>query len=185
MIAKIAEQRNDSEATQLHAFLRERSSRFQPQREDIQKATDKRDALIKRLPTSLITKSVEPRMTRILPRGNWLDDSGEVVQPGIPGFLGKVTVDDRQATRLELAHWIVSAENPLTARVFVNRLWKLFYGQGLSKSLEDLGSQGEWPTHPELLDHLAVDFRESGWNVKQLVRPQESHFETLESSFKK
>jgi hypothetical protein len=170
VIAKIAEQRNESEATQLHAFLRERSSRFQPQREDIQKATDKRDALIKRLPTSLITKSVEPRMTRILPRGNWLDDSGEVVQPGIPGFLGKVTVDDRQATRLELAHWIVSAENPLTARVFVNRLWKLFYGQGLSKSLEDLGSQGEWPTHPELLDHLAVDFRESGWNVKQLVR---------------
>jgi hypothetical protein len=64
----------------------------------------------------------------------------------------------------------VSTDNPLTARVVVNRLWKLFYGTGLSKSLEDLGSQGEWPTHPELLDHLARDFQDNGWNLKRTIK---------------
>ncbi len=111
-----------------------------------------------------------PRTIRILRRGNWQDDGGEIVQPGVPGFLPQLDVKDRRATRLDLAKWLVSSENPLTARVFVNRLWKLFYGQGLSKRLEDLGSQGEPPTHPELLDYLAVEFVQSGWDVKHLVK---------------
>jgi hypothetical protein len=77
---------------------------------------------------------------------------------------------DRRATRLDLARWMVSPENPIVARVFVNRLWKLTFGQGICKSLDDCGSQGALPTHPELLDWLAVEFRENGWNVKQLLK---------------
>ena len=119
---------------------------------------------------TLITISGKPREIRILPRGNWLDDGGPVVQPAIPEFLGSLDVGDRRATRLDLAKWITARENPLTARVFVNRLWKLFFGEGLSRTLDDLGSQGEWPTHPELLDWLAVEFIDSGWNVKHMVK---------------
>ncbi len=170
VLAKAADQRNDAEKSQLLAYLRDQSARFQPERDAVQKLVADREAFVKQMPASLITVSAAPRMVRMLPRGNWLDDSGEPVLPAVPAFLGKVETGDKRATRLELANWMISADNPLPARVFVNRMWKLFYGQGLSKSLEDLGSQGEWPTHPELLDQLAVEFRESGWNVKQLVR---------------
>ncbi len=91
---------------------------------------------------------------RILPRGNWLDETGEPVRPALPQYLApQPTDEDRTLTRLDLARWIVSPENPLTARVFVNRLWKQFFGTGLSRNTDDLGSQGEWPTQSaELLD---------------------------------
>lgn len=124
------------------------------------------------LPKCLVTVAMEtPRTVRILPRGNWLDESGEVLQPALPKFLaGAEASGDRRLNRLDLAKWIVSPENPLTARVFVNRLWKQFFGVGISKTLDDLGAQGEWPSHPELLDWLASEFRDSGWDVKHLVR---------------
>jgi hypothetical protein len=111
-----------------------------------------------------------PRETRILARGNWMDDSGDLVQPAIPAFLGKLDTGSRRATRLDLANWIVSKDNPLTARVWVNREWRQFFGNGISKMLDDLGSQGEWPTHPELLDWLASEFMQSGWDMKHMVR---------------
>jgi len=120
-----------------------------------------------------------PRETRVLPRGNWMDDSGAVVQPAIPEFLGTLTTGGRRATRLDLANWLVSPENPLTARVFVNRTWRQLFGVGLSLSLGDLGSQGEWPSHLDLLDWLAAEFmqptvgRQPGahaWDVKHLIR---------------
>src|SRR5439155_5965413 len=98
------------------------------------------------------------------------DDSGEIVAPGVPVALPSLDVKDRRATRLDLARWLVAEDNPLTARVFVNRLWALLFGQGLVKTLDDFGSQGTWPTHPQLLDWLAVEFRASGWDVKHLVR---------------
>jgi len=113
---------------------------------------------------------VKPRVTRVLPRGNWMDDSGQVVQPAVPAFLPGMHVEGRRATRLDLAKWLVSPENPLTSRVIMNRTWKLFFGTGISKVLNDLGSQGEWPTHPELLDWLAVEFRESGWDMKHMIK---------------
>jgi hypothetical protein len=120
-----------------------------------------------------------PRETRILPRGNWMDDSGAVVEPAIPEFLGVLPTGGRRATRLDLANWLVSRDNPLTARVFVNRVWRQFFGTGLSSTLGDLGSQGEWPSHPDLLDWLAAEFMEPSvdrqpgshqWDIKHLMR---------------
>jgi hypothetical protein len=92
-----------------------------------------------------------------------------VVQPSPPAFLNPIEPKNRRATRLDLAQWLLHPDNPLTARVFVNRLWKLYFGRGLASSLEDFGSQGAWPTHPALLDWLAVEFRESGWDIKHMV----------------
>ena len=119
-----------------------------------------------------VTAATTPSTTRILPRGNWLDETGEVVRPAPPGFLsgGDLPADAPRQTRLDLANWIVSRDNPLTARTFVNRLWEQFFGTGLSAVLDDLGAQGEWPSHPELLDWLAVEFMDRGWDVKAMVR---------------
>lgn len=109
--------------------------------------------------------------TRVLNRGDWQDESGELVEPAVLSFLPSDSLpDDRRLTRLDLAEWIVADENPLTARHFVNRLWKQFFGSGLSNILDDLGGQGEPPSHPQLLDWLAVEFRESGWDVRHMVR---------------
>ena len=120
-------------------------------------------------PKTVITIPGKPRTVRVLPRGNWLDQSGPVVEPAIPEFLGVLQVEGR-ATRRDLAQWIAGRDNPLTARVFVNRLWKQFFGRGLCRTLDDVGAQGQWPTHPELLDWLAVEFMDSGWNVRHMVR---------------
>lgn len=126
---------------------------------------------------TMITRSLDkPRETRILPRGNFLDESGAVVQPAVPGFLselGKIGEGDRRLNRLQLARWLTDSKQPsglLTARVFVNRMWYLFYGRGLAPDLSDFGGQGLPPNHPELLDNLAIAFVESNWNVKELVK---------------
>jgi len=126
----------------------------------------------------MITESAPPRETRILPRGNWMDDSGEVVQPAIPEFLGHVDSQGGRATRLDLANWLVSPNNPLTARVYMNRMWMEFFGTGISKSVEDLGSQGEWPSHLELLNWLSAEFMNPQydaagthpWDIRHMVR---------------
>jgi len=101
------------------------------------------------------------------------------VEPAIPEFLGKLETGGRRANRLDLANWVVSRDNPMTARAFVNRLWRQFFGTGLTKALDDLGSQGEWPTHIELLDWLASEFMQPqwqaeggthAWDVKHIIR---------------
>jgi hypothetical protein len=123
--------------------------------------------------TTTITAATTPLVTRILPRGNWQDESGPVVQPMPPAFLLPATYRSSEGprqTRLDLANWLVSRDNPLTARAFMNRLWKQYFGAGLSGVVDDLGSQGEFPSHPELLDWLAVEFMDLGWDVKAMVR---------------
>jgi len=119
---------------------------------------------------SVVTETMEPRVTKILPRGDWTDESGPVVTPAVPEFLGGLWVSGKRPTRLDLANWITDERNPLTARVFVNRLWKLYFGTGISRVLDDLGSQGELPTHPQLLDFLALEFMGSGWDIKHTIR---------------
>ena len=122
----------------------------------------------------MVTQAVSPRTVRLLPRGNWLDDSGPIVEPAVPDFLGSLKLETkRRATRLDLARWLTDAEDGiglLTARVFANRLWFLMFGNGLSPSLEDFGAQGKPPLHGELLDQLAIEFVESGWNIKHMMR---------------
>jgi len=128
------------------------------------------------IPEVVTTVSTDPGVTRILPRGNWMDDSAPIVEPAVPRFLGALDTKGERATRLDLANWLVSRDNPLTARTFVNRTWREFFGTGLSRTLDDLGSQGEWPTHLELLDWLASEFMRPDnrsahdWDVKHIVR---------------
>ena len=122
---------------------------------------------------TMISKAIEPREIRVLPRGNWLDESGPVVRPNTPGFLNPIVASNDRATRLDLAEWLTDSDSEmsgLTARVFVNRFWYLFFGRGISTSLGDFGGQGVPPTHPALLDRLSIDFVQSGWDIKSLVR---------------
>ncbi|MEP7304989.1 MAG: DUF1553 domain-containing protein [Acidobacteriota bacterium] len=143
----------------------------------------KLDAAAARLEDSItrvvVTEALpEPRETRVLPRGNWMDDSGAIVEPAIPEFMGTLDTGGRRATRLDLANWLVSPRNTLTARAFVNRTWRQFFGTGITSSLGDFGSQGEWPSHLDLLDWLASEFVQPqfkadgahAWDMKHIVR---------------
>jgi cytochrome c553 len=131
--------------------------------------TEEIASLKKQTRRTMVTEAIEPRPIRVLNRGDWMDTKGEVVQPAVPQFLPRIDVTDRRQTRLDLARWLTSPEHPQTARVFVNRVWYLLFGQGLCRSLDDTGSQGQWPTHPALLDNLASDFARD-WDVKRLVK---------------
>ena len=116
----------------------------------LKRLEQRRDELRAQIRRTLVTKSVAPRMTRILARGNWLDESGNVVEPAIPAMFGHPGFDAVKGTRLDLASWLVAPENPLTARVFVNHLWRIMFGQGLVRTPDDFGAQGQYPTHPEV-----------------------------------
>ncbi|MEX2577825.1 MAG: PSD1 and planctomycete cytochrome C domain-containing protein [Verrucomicrobiales bacterium] len=116
----------------------------------------------------IMEEQEEVRPSFVLDRGDY-ESPGERVTPGVPETL-RGPADELPANRLGLARWLVDEENPLTARVTVNRYWQLFFGTGLVKTSEDFGVQGEAPSHPDLLDWLAVEFRESGWDVKHLHR---------------
>ncbi len=170
LVAIPASQRTDEQAQTLAAWYRTIAPELQTIREQLAAAEQERAGIEAALPSTLITESVAPRMVRVLPRGNWMDESGELVTPALPAVFAEGPAPDQRLTRLDLAKWIVAADNPLTARTTVNRLWKLMFGAGLSRRLDDLGAQGEWPSHPELLDFLAFEFQAGGWNLKQLIR---------------
>lgn len=151
---------------------------LQPQVVEVAKLEAELAILEASIPKVVVTEATEPREIRILARGNFLDESGPVVQPAVPAFLAKLDTGVRRATRLDLANWLVSEKNPLTARVYANRTWRQFFGIGIVKTLDDVGSQGEWPKHPELLDWLASEFMHPqynaagthDWDMKHLVR---------------
>ncbi len=121
------------------------------------------------LPTTMISKDLAtPRPAHILVRGAY-DRYGDAVQPDVPAALPPLP-QDAPRNRLGLARWLVSPEQPLTARVTVNRMWQQLFGRGLVATPEDFGAQGEFPTHPELLDWLATEFIQSDWDVKGMLR---------------
>ncbi len=130
---------------------------------------EKRDELEAQVPSTMVMAEMEkPRDTFVLGRGDYTN-KGEKVTPGVPAALPPLPAGAK-ADRLALAQWLVSPEHPLTARVAVNRYWSLYFGQGIVKTTEDFGSQGEQPVHPELLDWLATEFVRSGWDVKAMQR---------------
>jgi hypothetical protein len=137
---------------------------------DMQKGLVKsREKIITDSPTTLVWKELkEPREAHILIRGQY-DQPGDVVKRMTPSFLPPMP-SDAPLDRLGLANWLCSPENPLTSRVAVNRFWQQIFGMGLVKTSEDFGSQGDSPTHPELLDYLAIEFQESGWDVRRLIK---------------
>ena len=162
----------EKQLAMLDAQLAEAKGKLQPaERDNLAKAGAERKRYYDLLPKVLVSISMKDKRTvRILPRGNWMDQSGEVVKAGLPHFLPQPKSEGRELNRLDLARWLVSHENPLTARTVMNRLWKQFFGTGLSKVLDDLGAQGQPPMNPALLDWLACEFMDSGWDMKHMVR---------------
>src|SRR3954454_7869012 len=141
------------------------------ERDALAKAEKQRKVYYDSLPKVIVSKSAkQKRVVRILPRGNWMVETGDVVHAALPHFLPQPKIEGREPTRLDLAEWLFSRHNPLTARAVINRLWQQFFGPGLSRALDDLGAQGEPPTNPALLDWLACEFMDSGWVMEHMVR---------------
>ena len=145
----------------------------QPEAQDLKKRVlalrKEHGSLMSKSPSVMVMKEMsKPRKTFILERGDYTQP-GEEVQAGLPSFLPPLP-DGEKMDRLGFARWLVSRDQPLTARVQVNRLWELVFGTGLVEASENLGVQTDWPSHPELLDWLAADFMEHGWNVKRLMK---------------
>jgi len=134
------------------------------------KAKKQRETLEKEIPKAMVMRErKEVRPTHIRERGEY-DSLGVIVERNTPAFLPPLKKSGDVASRMDLANWFVDPQNPLTARVAVNRFWQQLFGIGLVKTSEDLGAQGEVPSHPELLDYLAVSFVESGWDMKALMK---------------
>lgn len=143
---------------------------FDPLHTRLSQARERLEQAIKLAPSTLVMQDMpKQRDIFVLVRGAY-DRKGEKVTPAVPAAIAPALPKTAPANRLALAQWIVDPQNPLTARVAVNRIWQHYFGTGIVKTAEDFGSQGEWPTHPELLDWLATEFIRSGWNVKHMHR---------------
>ena len=171
-LAKEPAKRDNNDKNRLRDYFRAKVAKlFQPERDGLAKAEKERKEFYEPLAKCLVSvHSDKPRTVRLLPRGNWMDETGEAVKPAFPAYLPQPKIEGREPNRLDLAQWLVSRDNPLTARVVMNRLWKQFFGTGLSKVLDDVGAQGEPPVNPELLDWLACEFMDSKWDMKHMVR---------------
>ncbi|HET6882399.1 MAG TPA: PSD1 and planctomycete cytochrome C domain-containing protein [Pirellulales bacterium] len=156
----------------LQAVCADTKPQFEPLTKELASVKQARETFDKSIPSTFIFRDLpQPRESFVMLRGQY-NKPGDKVEPGVPAVLPPLAKDDaaRRANRLDLARWLVSPEHPLTARVAANRLWQQMFGVGLVKTSYDFGSQGELPSHPELLDWLAVWYRENGWDTKALLR---------------
>jgi hypothetical protein len=168
---KRAEDRTPAEVGKLRLCFDERFAPepVQKARAELAQITRERKAFYDTIPTVMVMKEREERRdTFILKRGAY-DAPLDKVTPSVPAVLPPLKQGE-PPNRLALARWVVDRRNPLTARATINRFWAMLFGTGIVKSVEDLGSQGEWPVHPDLLDWLAVEFVESGWRVKHILK---------------
>ena len=170
LIAAPAAARDDAGRARLAAYHRSVTPLLDAERKQQAALEQRRSALVDSFPVCMATVATAPAVTRVLRRGDWMDEGGEVVAPGVPTAFGKLPELGRRATRLDLARWLVNGDHPRTARVFVNRMWARLFGRGIARSLDDFGAQGVAPSHPKLLDFLAQRFVASGWDVRALLR---------------
>ncbi|MFM7103575.1 MAG: DUF1549 domain-containing protein, partial [Verrucomicrobiota bacterium] len=165
-----ADRRTDDQRATLRRHYREKiSPEMKTLRDEVAARRRSREEFERSLPTSMIMAEMEkPRETFLLVRGQY-DKRGDAVGPRTPAALPPLS-EGLPPNRLGLARWLVGPDQPLTARVTVNRFWQLYFGNGLVKSAENFGTQGDLPTHPDLLDWLATEFVRTGWDVKGLQK---------------
>ncbi|MBW8883798.1 MAG: DUF1553 domain-containing protein, partial [Planctomycetia bacterium] len=174
---KNSDERTSEEQERLKTYFAEHAEATRRLRTDIANLKERLDVLTREFPTMVMDVSDKPRQTFILNRGDYAQPTDKV-EPGTPAALPTLLVagtprvpsESEPPNRLGLARWIIMRENPLTSRVAVNRVWQMLFGVGLVKTTADFGTQGEYPSNRELLDWLAVDFQETGWDVKGLIR---------------
>jgi hypothetical protein len=159
---------DETQRLQLNNYIADHAEQTWHLRVELANLQERLQTLNGKFPTMVMDVAAEPRETFLLERGNYAAP-GEKVTAGTPAFLPPLP-EGAPANRLGLAEWIIAPEHPLTARVAVNRVWKILFGAGLVRTPADFGFQGEWPSHPELLDWLAVEFVADDWNTKTLVR---------------
>ncbi len=169
-LATPADALSDSQKEDLFAFYLATADRaYQDQLASLQQTRQKRNQLIDGVQEIMVMRETPaPRQTYLLKRGAY-DAHGDAVDAATPAVFGSFPADQPR-NRLGLARWLTSPEHPLTARVAVNRLWQLCFGEGLVRTAEDFGSQGDGPSHPQLLDWLAQDFVTHNWDVKRLLK---------------
>ncbi len=163
---KPAEERTDADRKKLTQHFRGVAPSLKPLRDELAPLEARRPKF-PQVPIMQELPAEKRRATHVLVKGNFLQ-KGKEVTPAVPAF--HPLPADAPLDRQGLARWLVDRDNPLTARVMVNRFWAQLFGRGLVETEEDFGTQGTFPSHPELLDWLAVEFMESGWDVKRLLK---------------
>ncbi|OUT58411.1 MAG: hypothetical protein CBB71_13205 [Rhodopirellula sp. TMED11] len=174
LLASAADQRTELQTSILRSeYLQHHDGEYQKLVDQFAGLVKQRDGLIQKKTTSMIMQdnpANRMRMTYILDRGQYDSPKKEkAIEPGVPAALPALP-EGAPANRLGLAQWLTMPEHPLTSRVAVNRHWMMLFGEGLVRTVSDFGAQGTPPSHPELLDYLAVDFVDSGWDVKRMIR---------------
>jgi mono/diheme cytochrome c family protein len=172
-IMRITNRTQQSHLDLLNAQIEETNDQISTDKQKAKKLKqlqDEKKLFVEGLPSTMVLRSLDqPRATHVLIRGSFLRP-GQLVEPDTPAALPPLKPTFKQANRLDLAKWLVKRDNPLTARVTVNRLWMHYFGRGLVETENDFGTQGSLPTHPQLLDWLAVEMMDNHWSLKHVHR---------------